>query len=535
MVCGTRILFLELVGNARKAMPSGVKHKVLLAASEAVGFAKTGGLADVAGSLPQALSHRGYECAVILPLYRSARLGKIPLTRTDHVIEVPVGSQVVTGRLWQAKLPDADVPVFLVEQPDYFERDDHSQGRSLYQFTLPTGQKRDFPDNCERFVFFTRFVLELLPRINFWPDILHVNDWQTGLAPVYLNEVYRKCSSAELRRRYENIRTVFTIHNIAYQGLFWHWDMPLTGLDWQLFNYRQLEFFGHLSFLKAGIVFADFVTTVSPTYAKEIQTPYFGCGLEGVLTERRERLFGIVNGVDYRIWNPATDPHLEARYDIETMGERKPLCKAALQRRCGLPQRASTPLLGMVARLVEQKGPDLVAKAADSFLRDDVQLVLLGEGDAVYHRLFRALRDRFPDRFGLTLGFDEALAHQIEGGADIFLMPSLFEPSGLNQLYSLKYGTVPIVRATGGLADTITDWTPRTLAAGTATGFTFQAHTGTTLKETVGRAVELYRNHPEQWLQLIQTGMRQDWSWERSAGEYERVYSMVRELTIPPS
>jgi starch synthase len=502
-------------------MSNGVDYKLLLAASEVVPFAKTGGLADVAGSLPRALSRRGHQCAVILPLYHGARTGKIPLTRTEHAFSVPIGNRTVAGTLWRATLPDSNVPVYLVDQPDYFDRDDPAQGRGLYQFTLPGGHRRDYPDNCERFIFFSRAVLEALRLLDYWPDVLHLNDWQTGLIPVYLREQYRG------RPGYDRLRTLFTIHNIAYQGQFWHWDMLLTGLDWRLFNYRQLEFYGQLNILKAGIVFSDVISTVSPTYAREIQTPYYGCGLDGVLAERRDRLFGIVNGVDYRVWNPATDPHLLAPYDEESMTQRKPLCKAALQRRYGLPQQPRTPLLGMVARLVEQKGLDLVGKAAESLLQLGVQLVILGDGDAAYHRMLLDLRARFPDRLGVVFAFDEALAHQVEGGADIYLMPSLYEPAGLNQLYSLKYGTVPVVRATGGLADTIVDCTPETLTKGTATGFSFLAYTSTALLGAIQRALELYRDSPDKWLALMRNGMRQDWSWEHIAGEYEKLYERV--------
>src|SRR5262249_7256342 len=319
----------------------------------------------------------------------------------------------------------------------------------------------------------------------------------TGLVPVYLHEEDGR------RPNYDRIRTLFSIHNIAYQGVFWHWDMILTGLNWQLFNHRQLEFYGQINFLKAGIVFADLITTVSPTYAREIQTPAYGCGLEGLLTEVRDRLFGIVNGVDYRQWNPATDPHLAAPYDVSSVDQGKPRCKAALQRRFGLTGGDRTPLLGMVARLVEQKGLSLLGRAADVFLKEDTQLVVLGEGDAVYHHMLLDLHHRSPHQFGIALGFDESLAHQIEAGADMFLMPSQYEPSGLNQLYSLKYGAVPVVRATGGLADTITDCTPETLAAGTATGFSFVPYTPGALRGALERALDLYRNRPEPWAQLM--------------------------------
>jgi starch synthase len=518
-----------------KIVGNGPKHRLLLAASEVVPFAKTGGLADVAGSLPRALARRGHECAVILPLYSCAKAGPIPLKRTNLSFIVPIGDRKVTGTLWQAMLPDSSVPAYLIEQAAYFERDDPTQGRGLYQLNLPSGQKGDFPDNCERFVFFDRAVLEAIRLLDFWPDVLHNNDWQTGLVSVYLREEYNRRLPPNLRARYARIRTLFTIHNIAYQGLFWHWDMPLTGLDWRLFNFQQLEFYGKINFLKAGIVFSDAITTVSPTYSREIQTPYYGCGLEGVLSERRAQLAGIVNGVDYAVWNPATDRHLAAKYDVDTVAEKKPICKAALQRRFRLPERPKTPLLGIVSRLVEQKGIHLVGRTADFWLtsrprepsgasparlagptgEDDntgAQLVVLGDGDPVYHRMLKDLQARHPQRVGLYLGFDEVLAHQIEAGADVFLMPSEYEPSGLNQLYSLKYGTVPVVRATGGLADTIVDATDANIAAGRATGFTFLANNPGTFRTTVERALEMYRRHPDIWLQLMKTGMRQDWS-----------------------
>jgi starch synthase len=527
------------VGCSKEVMANrvenGPKFRLLLAASEVVTFAKTGGLADVAGSLPRALARRGHECAVILPLYSCVRSGRIPLQRTDLQFTVPIGPRKVMGTIWRAQLPDSAVPVYLIEQAAYFERDNPAQGRGLYQLNLPTGQKGDYPDNCERFVFFARAVLEAIRLLNYWPEVLHLNDWQTGLAPVYLKEEYQRRLAPNLREKYGRIRTLFTIHNIAYQGLFWHLDMPLTGLDWRLFNYRHLEFYGKINFLKAGIVFSDAITTVSPTYAREIQTPYYGCGLEGVLTERRDRLAGIVNGVDYAVWSPASDPHLATNYDVNTVAEKKPICKAALQRRFRLLENPKIPLLGIVSRLVEQKGVQLIGRTADFWLnrtrRDDpdseAQLVVLGEGDPAYHRMFVDLQARHPSRVGLYLGFDEALAHQIEAGADIFLMPSEYEPSGLNQLYSLKYGTVPVVRATGGLADTIVDASGANLSEGRATGFTFLANNPATFLITVQQALETYRRHPETWLQLMKTGMQQDWSWDRSAAEYERLFAKI--------
>jgi starch synthase len=501
--------------------------KLLMAASEVLGFAKTGGLADVAGSLPRALAELGHECVAFLPLYRSARDAANTPRATEHSFSVPVGPRQYAARLWRSSLPGSEVPVYLIEQSDFFDRDDPKLGRGLYQFTTPEGQKRDYSDNCSRFIFFSRAVLEALPLIGFWPEILHANDWQTGLIPVYLREFYRKQGGFGLRERYGQIRTLFTVHNIAYQGVFWHWDMELTGLDWKLFNSRQLEFFGRLNFLKAGLVFADLVSTVSPTYAREIQTPYYGAGMQGVLLERSRDLFGIVNGADYRIWDPSTDPQIAARYDVDSISQGKPQCKAALQQAFGLPEDARAPLLGMVARLADQKGFDLVAAAGAALLEPGTQLIVVGEGERKYHDMLRKLRERFPRQVAFYFGFSEALAHQVEAGADAFLMPSLYEPSGLNQLYSMRYGTPPIVRATGGLADTVTDFTPEALASGQATGFRFIPYSPEGLLGAVRRALDLYRHRTEDWLHLAQNGMRQDWSWSRSAREYLALYQRL--------
>ena len=298
-------------------------------------------------------------------------------------------------------------------------------------------------------------------------------------------------------------------------------------MPWSLFNHEELEFHGHINFLKGGIVFADSITTVSPMYSREIQTPYYGCGLHGVLAQRSHDIHGIVNGVDYRIWDPAVDPHLAANYDANHVQQGKAACKKALQNHYQLPEKPRLPLLGMVSRLVDQKGLDLLGQSANALLQHDLQLVVLGEGDPKYHAMLLELRKRYPGRVGVKIGQDEKLAHQIEGGADVFLMPSQYEPCGLNQLYSLKYGTVPLVRATGGLADTVVDATAQNLASGRATGFAFLPYTPAAFLETVHRALCLYCDHPERWPALQQTGMRQDWSWDRSAAEYEKLYRKV--------
>jgi starch synthase len=498
-----------------------------LTASEVVGFAKTGGLADVAGTLPPALARRRHDCAVVMPLYRCALGGTAPVEPTPYRFRAPVGDRAYEGRVWRSHLPGSDVPLYLIEQPDFFDRDNPALGHGLYQFSHTGGGKRDYPDNCSRFLFFCRAVCEVMRLTDFWPDVLHANDWQTAFAPVFLREVYCKHPDLDLRAKYRKVRLLLTLHNLAYQGSFWHWDMKLTDLDWSLFNPGQLEFYGGLNFLKAGIVYSDLLNTVSPTYAREIQTPYFGCGLQGVLYERRDRLSGIVNGVDTRVWDPARDPHLAAPYSAEEPQAGKSRCKEALQRREGLDVRPDAPLLGVVARLAEQKGIDLIAAAAPALLDAGAQLIVLGDGDPWYRQQLEELRGRYPGRVSLTFGFDEALAHRIEAGADAFLMPSRYEPSGLNQLYSLRYGTLPVVRATGGLADTVTHTTPETLAAGTATGFSFVPQTPEALRDATLRAMALYRERPDDWRRVMATAMRQDWSWDRSAAEYERLYERL--------
>lgn len=501
--------------------------RCLYAASEVAGFAKTGGLADVAAALPPALAQRGIDCAVIMPLYRGLRRSGHALQSLPNTFSATLGNKRVTGRLWRAQLPDSSVPVYLVEQAEFFERDDPATGQGLYQFTNPEGRPTDYPDNSARFGFFAQAILEAIRVLDFWPDVLHLNDWQTGMAAVYLREIYRNYRRSldwSVAPRYEKIRTLFTIHNLAYQGLFWHWDIPFLGLPWRLFTHEQLEFYGKINFLKAGIVFADRLNTVSPTYAREIQTTIYGCGLQGVLTRRAKDLTGIVNGVDYRTWDPATDIHIAHRYQVADVAQGKAACKKALQKTFALEENPRTPLLGLISRLVDQKGLDLVEAVAPALLLKNIQLVVLGLGDPKYHNMLLELRQRYPRHVGVRLALDEAMAHQIEAGADMFLMPSRYEPCGLNQLYSLKYGTVPVVRATGGLADTVVDCTPENLAGGRATGFTFLVPSAQAFLEAVQRALTMHEKDPAAWRQLQETGMRLDWSWTRSAAEYEKVY-----------
>lgn len=498
--------------------------RILVAASEVAGLAKTGGLADVAASLPRALGARGHRVAVVMPYYAAVRRSGVPVEKTGAALPVPVGGRTLACRLLRTRLPNSDVPVYLVEHPPFFERDD-GPGRSLYQQTMPGGYKADYPDNAERFTFFSRAVLEAVPFLGFTPDVIHANDWQTGLVPVFLNEAYRT------KPGYRDIRSVFTIHNIAYQGMYGTEVMRLTGLPGWLLNPAQLEFHGHLNFLKAGIVFADAVNTVSPTYAREIQTPDYGCGLDGLLRGVSHKLSGIVNGCDYGDWDPAHDRHIAQTYTAETYVAGKAACKADLQKRFGLPEKPEVPVLGMVARLVSQKGVDLVLSAAPGFLDLGCQLVFLGDGDPEYHDELNAFKARHPDKVGVFLGFNESLAHAVEAGSDLFLMPSRYEPCGLNQIYSLRYGTPPVVRETGGLADTIVNATEENLKAGTATGFSFGEFSARALYETAVWALYLHRSRKGDFAQVVRNAMSQDWGWDRSAAEYERLYRKVAGVT----
>jgi len=484
---------------------------IVFVASEGVPFAKTGGLADVVGALPRAVAELGHQASVFLPCYRRVWESKHDLAATGLTLRVPVGSQVVEGHVHETRLPHSDVPVYLIDQPRYFDRD------GLYQHL-----GNDYGDNCERFVFFQRAVLEAIPGLGLQPDVVHCNDWQTGLIPVYLKTLYGRIPQLA------STGTLLTIHNLAYQGVFWHWDMPLTGLDWNLFHHDALEFHGSLSFMKAGLVFADMLSTVSPTYAREIQTPKQGAGLDGLLRRRSDDLRGIVNGIDVRTWSPKHEPMIAAQYDADTVEIGKPVCKAWLQKRAGLPVRPEVPLFAQIGRLDPQKGWDLLAKVADRFLERDVQLVVLGTGNARYHEYLEELTRRHPDKVWTYLGFSDELAHQIEAGADVFLMPSLFEPCGLNQLYSLAHGTVPVVHATGGLVDTVVDLTPKTHVDGTATGFVFHEPAPGALWETLNRVLNTWPDR-ETWRRLVQTGMRQDWSWSRSARQYVEIYEEIRD------
>ena len=478
--------------------------KAIFITSEAAPFAKTGGLADVSGALPGQLLKAGCDIAVITPYYRQTAQGDFDIIPTGKKISVEIRGTTITGEILSGHLPGSQAPVYFIRQENYYDRD------GLYG--LPEG---DYRDNCERFVFFARAALETIKTFNWDVDIVHCNDWQSALVPIYLATA-QKHDPALAR-----IATLFTVHNLAYQGLFWHYDMDLMGLDWSLFTPQYLEFYGNVNLLKGAMLFSDMINTVSKRYAKEIQTAEFGCGLEGVLKNRNKDLVGIVNGIDYDVWNPATDALIPANFDINKI-DGKTKCKKALQKKCGLPT-SDAPLVGFIGRLAEQKGLDIIAEVIDKIMALDLQMVVLGTGEQKYHELLTEMAKKYPKKLSANITFNNTLAHEIEAGCDMFLMPSRYEPCGLNQLYSLKYGTVPIVRATGGLADTVRNCQAAKLKVGDATGFAFKAYTGAALLKTLKSALKVYADH-RAWKMLMHNSMKQDWSWSRSAHEYLKLY-----------
>ncbi|MDR7543213.1 MAG: glycogen synthase GlgA [Armatimonadota bacterium] len=473
--------------------------RVLFCVSEATPFAKTGGLGDVAGALPAALHRQGLDVRVVMPFFRGIAREGLAFVRR---FEATIGGQALAGAIWQGAFPGGP-PVYFVDCPTLFDR------AGLY------GEAgRDYDDNLLRFAFFDQAAVALLEET--WrPDLVHCHDWHAALVPAYL------------RFRRNPVPTLFTIHNLAHQGLFPAEQFPLTGLPGEAFVMDGVEFYGRVNVMKAGLVWAHVLSTVSETYAREIQTEEFGMGLQGLMRVRSADLFGILNGVDYSQWDPAVDPHIPARYTPADL-RGKATCKAALQREVGLPPEASTPLVGTVARLVAQKGFDLLTATLERMVAMGVQLVVLGTGEPAFEEAFRAASARWPQQVRAVIGFDEGLAHRIEAGADMFLMPSRFEPSGLNQLYSLRYGTVPIVRRTGGLADSIVDVSPETLREGQANGFVFDAYTQEALVAAVSRALAAYRD-PGLWRSIQQIGMRADFSWDRAAARYRALYDLTRE------
>jgi starch synthase len=484
--------------------------RILMVASEANPFAKTGGLADVASGLSKALAGLGHEVTLALPYYRKTIKPNLAGEPVGKLI-IPVGEKRVEAEIRSTTLPGSQVRVLLIDQPSYFDR------AGLY---LEKGH--DYADNAERFSFFSRAVLEAARFLDLQPDIVHANDWQTGLIPAMLASEYR------LQPWFQKTASVFTIHNMAFQGRFPWWDYKHSGLRWDLFNWRQLEYYGELNMLKAGIAMSEIVNTVSPTYAREICQPEFGYGLDPSLLARGDALCGILNGVDTTEWNPATDAALAQRYTLDTVKDGKAACKAALQREVGLPQKPDSMLLGVVSRLTDQKGLGLIAARAAELFRADIQFICLGAGELKYENWLQELKNQFPNKVASVVGFNEALAHRIEAGIDAFLMPSQFEPCGLNQMYSLAYGSPPIVSNVGGLADSVVDCTPESMGNRTGNGFKFTQYTSEAFLACVWKAVGVFQHDKPTWNRLIKNGMSRDWSWAHSAADYVRIYDSAR-------
>jgi len=481
--------------------------RILFVASEGLPFSKTGGLADVVEALPKALSAMGHEVGVVLPRYRSTKTTGTVLPS----LTVPVNERLYFPDI-QGAAPVHGVRYFFVDAPELFDRE------QLY------GEKgKDYPDNAERFALFSRAAIEIAKRV--WtPDVFHCHDWQTALVPVLLRSLY------ESDGMMSGVPVVFTIHNMGYHGLFPRSVLHSVGLPESLFDQDAMEFYGKVNYLKGGLVFSDYLTTVSRRYAQEIQTAEYGHGLEGVVRSRGERIVGILNGVDYAAWSPESDTFIAARYAAKDLSGKR-LCKKDLLEQFKLPtteKDLSRPLMGIVSRFTDQKGFDLIAQDADEILAEDLSIVALGAGEPKYEQLFRELAGRFPAKLGVKVAYDNALAHKIEAGSDMFLMPSRYEPCGLNQIYSLRYGTVPVVRATGGLDDTIQDFDA---VSGEGTGFKFEAYDGQALLACIRRALATYRDQ-KAWRRLQSNGMAKDFSWKASAAEYVQLYETARNSRI---
>ncbi len=483
---------------------------IAFAASECVPFSKTGGLADVVGALPHALAKAGHEVSVYLPRYRQT---KLPDARTVvRSITIPFDDRyrfcsVVAGG------GHSGVSFYFVDYPPFFDRD------ALYGTS-----SGDYPDNAERFALFSRAVLEASKVLGV-PQVFHCHDWQSALIPVLLRAQYAEDPA------FREVATVFTIHNMGYQGLFPPDTLPLLTLPWDLFTISKMEFFGNVNFLKGALVSADFITTVSRKYSQEIQTSEFGFGLEGVLRDRAATVTGILNGVDYNEWSPEADKFIVAKYSPQDLSG-KLKCKQDLLTAFGVANPdLQLPVIGIVSRFAAQKGFDLISQIMDRLAREEMIVVALGSGDKPYEEMFQRLQKQFPRKIAVKIAYDNTLAHKIEAGSDMFLMPSKYEPCGLNQIYSLKYGNVPIVRATGGLDDTIEPWNPRT---GRGTGFKFSEYSGEALLLTIKEALKAFRDQ-NAWQTLMRNGMGKDFSWNASAREYVRVYEKALQGRAVPA
>jgi starch synthase len=476
--------------------------KIVIASPEAVPYVKTGGLADVTGALCKEYRHMKKEAYVFLPLYKKIKDSRLPLKDTGTTIKVPVGNRIIKGSIFSNQSS-----AYFIRCNEFFNR------QELYG--TPEG---DYLDNASRFVFFSRGILETCKALKFKPDIIHCNDWQTALVPLYLKTLYKADAF------FKKTATLLTIHNLGYQGLFPASEMPVTNLGWELFNPEGIEFYGKVNFLKAGIISADILNTVSTKYSKEILNKEFGFGLEGVLQKRVRDLYGVINGIDYDMWDPSRDEFLPANYSNEDISG-KASCKKELMRFLFRPledlNSEHIPLIGMVGRLSEQKGLDLVLQSIDEILSFGVKLVILGKGDKVFHRSFSEVAKKYKGMASITIGFEEQLAHRIYAGSDFFLMPSRYEPCGLGQLIALRYGCIPIARKTGGLVDVIHDFEPLTSRG---TGFLFSDYTPSAMQDAIKRALCVYTEKGKMNKMIID-GMKMDFSWKKSAEKYIELYN----------
>jgi len=480
--------------------------RILLASSEVHPYSKTGGLADMVGALAKTLARSGNQIGIVTPLYSGIHERFSDLKLSALPLDLPLGNKRVHGEVWELKRSEG-FTVYFIDQPVFYQR------AGLYGT-----DNGDYADNAERFIFLSKAVAHLALHLEWKPELLHVHDWQTGFAALLIQH-HRK-----LTGQGTSPRVCTTLHNVAYQGVFPTAQYALTNLPWDYLNPTGVEFYGQMSCLKAGIAGADVITTVSPRYAREITTEEFGAGLDGLLRYRQNSLVGILNGVDYDEWNPTTDPFVKQHYSTESL-EKKLTNKTELQKELGLPANDSVPLFGSIGRLVEQKGMDILLGALEEMLSAKIQVALLGTGDSTFQRAFEHLARRFPSQVAVRICHDEALAHRIEAGCDFFLMPSRFEPCGLNQMYSLRYGTVPIVRRTGGLDDTVTDVQDDTEKAN---GIKFIEYSAHALAKAIRKALALFEEKP-----LLEhfrkNGMAKDFSWSRTVGEYEKLYEKTEE------
>jgi starch synthase len=494
----------------RDPVPSATQKlgtmKILFVASEGLPYSKTGGLADVIEGLPRALRELGHEVAVLLPRYRGNKAGSVLVSS----VTVALGNQLRFPAVAEGKTVNG-VRYFFIDDPEYFDRP------QLYG-----DRGGDYPDNAERFAEFSRAAIEFVKRV--WlPDVIHCHDWQTALVPLLLRTQHANDPAVR------SLPSVLTIHNLAYQGVFPRESLDAIGLPPQLFTMDRLEFYGRVNYLKSGLIYADYLTTVSRRYAEEIKTPEYGAGLEGVIRGRGDRLVGILNGVDYASWSPEADPLIPQNYSIHNMAGKK-ACKKDILAYFKLPEEnLERPLAAIISRFVDQKGFDLFAEIGEELVRENMSIVAFGTGQPAYEKMLKAFAEKYPDKVALKIGFDNTLAHRIEAGADIFLMPSRYEPCGLNQIYSLRYGTVPVVRATGGLDDTVQNYEP---SNNQGTGFKFEEYSGEQLLDAVRRALAVYRD-PKVWQVIQANGMLKDFSWKTSAASYVTLYEAAKRSRIP--